>query len=158
MPSQSSLPAVGASARQASPTTMAVLGIPLALTSSDETMDWMDDRVMARDRVFLCAAAVHLVMVAREDPAVREAVMRHDLVLPDGVPLVWAQRGGGGGAGGRGAPPPPQAHPPPGEGAPRGGREHKARGSHVKVLLPRSHRPQRVVHSCPGQAIAGWSR
>jgi N-acetylglucosaminyldiphosphoundecaprenol N-acetyl-beta-D-mannosaminyltransferase len=92
MPSQSSLPAVGASARQASLTTMPVLGIPLALTSYDETMDWMDNRVMARDRVFLCAAAVHLVMVAREDPAVREAVMRHDLVLPDGVPLVWAQR------------------------------------------------------------------
>jgi N-acetylglucosaminyldiphosphoundecaprenol N-acetyl-beta-D-mannosaminyltransferase len=71
---------------------MSVLGIPLALTSYDETMDWMDERVTARDRVFLCAAAVHLVMVAREDPEVRDAVLRHDLVLPDGVPLVWAQR------------------------------------------------------------------
>ncbi|MFL5902976.1 MAG: WecB/TagA/CpsF family glycosyltransferase [Solirubrobacteraceae bacterium] len=71
---------------------MPVLGIPLALTSYEETMDWMDARVTARDRVFLCAAAVHLVMVAQEDPEVREAVLSHDLVLPDGVPLVWAQR------------------------------------------------------------------
>jgi N-acetylglucosaminyldiphosphoundecaprenol N-acetyl-beta-D-mannosaminyltransferase len=71
---------------------MPVLGIPLALTSYEETMDWMDARVTAGDRVFLCAAAVHLVMVAQEDPEVREAVLSHDLVLPDGVPLVWAQR------------------------------------------------------------------
>ena len=71
---------------------MPVLGIPLALTSYDEMMDWMDGRVRARDHVFLCAAAVHLVMVAQEDPEVREAVLSHDLVLPDGVPLVWAQR------------------------------------------------------------------
>ena len=92
MPSQSSLPAVSEPARPSAPPTMPVLGIPLALTSYEETMDWMDARVTARDRVFLCAAAVHLVMVAQEDPEVREAVLSHDLVLPDGVPLVWAQR------------------------------------------------------------------
>jgi N-acetylglucosaminyldiphosphoundecaprenol N-acetyl-beta-D-mannosaminyltransferase len=71
---------------------MPVLGIPLALTSYDETMRWMDERVMGRDRVFLSAAAVHLVMVAQEDAAVRDAVLRCTLVVPDGVPLVWAQR------------------------------------------------------------------
>jgi N-acetylglucosaminyldiphosphoundecaprenol N-acetyl-beta-D-mannosaminyltransferase len=91
MPSQSSLPA-DTPARPDSPPTTSVLGIPLARTSYEQTMDWMDERVVARDRVFLCAAAVHLVMVAREDPEVRDAVLRHDLVLPDGVPLVWAQR------------------------------------------------------------------
>jgi N-acetylglucosaminyldiphosphoundecaprenol N-acetyl-beta-D-mannosaminyltransferase len=71
---------------------MPVLGIPLALTSYEATMDWLDARVMARDPVLVSAAAVHLVMVAQEDPEVRDAVLSHTLVLPDGVPLVWAQR------------------------------------------------------------------
>src|SRR3954454_23117157 len=92
MPSQSPLPAVKAHARPSTPPKMPVLGIPLALTSYDETMDWLDARVMARDQVLVSAAAVHLVMVAQEDAEVRDAVLRHTLVLPDGVPLVWAQR------------------------------------------------------------------
>jgi len=92
MPSQSPLPAVKATTRPSTPPKMPVLGIPLALTSYDEAMDWLDDRVMARDQVLVSAAAVHLVMVAQEDPDVRDAVLNHTLVLPDGVPLVWAQR------------------------------------------------------------------
>jgi N-acetylglucosaminyldiphosphoundecaprenol N-acetyl-beta-D-mannosaminyltransferase len=71
---------------------MPVLGIPLALTSSEETMEWKDGRVMAREQALVSAAAVHLVMVAQENAEVRDAVMRHTLVVPDGVPLVWAQR------------------------------------------------------------------
>jgi N-acetylglucosaminyldiphosphoundecaprenol N-acetyl-beta-D-mannosaminyltransferase len=74
------------------PPKMPVLGIPLALTSYEGTMDWLDARVMARDQVLVSAAAVHLVMVAQENPDVRDAVLNHTLVLPDGVPLVWAQR------------------------------------------------------------------
>ena len=92
MPSQSSLPAASAPTTAATPPKMPVLGIPLALTSYDETMRWMDERVLAHDNVFLSAAAVHLVMVAQEDAAVRDAVLRCTLVVPDGVPLVWAQR------------------------------------------------------------------
>ncbi len=48
MPSQSPLPAVKATTRPSTPPKMPVLGIPLALTSYDEAMDWLDDRVMAR--------------------------------------------------------------------------------------------------------------
>lgn len=38
----------------------------------------------------LSAAAVHLVMLAQEDPEVRRAVLAATLVVPDGQPLVWA--------------------------------------------------------------------
>src|SRR5690349_616965 len=44
-----------------------VLGVPLALTNYEGAMDWMDTIIAARERVCLSAAAVHLVMVARED-------------------------------------------------------------------------------------------
>src|SRR4051812_27317682 len=68
-----------------------VVGIHLAVTDYERTMDWMDEVVRRRERVCVTAAAVHLVMVAREDPATRRAVDR-SLAVPDGVPLVWALR------------------------------------------------------------------
>ncbi len=69
---------------------MPVLGTPLALTDYAEVIDWLDAMVASRSRGTLTAAAVHLVMRAREDPAVRRAVLAATLVVPDGQPLVWA--------------------------------------------------------------------
>ena len=45
----------------------------------------------ARGR-FVCAANVHMTMEARDDCAFREIVNDADLVLADGVPMVWALR------------------------------------------------------------------
>lgn len=70
---------------------MPVVGTPLAVTDYDETMEWMDSVVARRERACLTAAAVHLVMVAKEDPETRAAVAQA-LAVPDGQPLVWAMR------------------------------------------------------------------
>jgi N-acetylglucosaminyldiphosphoundecaprenol N-acetyl-beta-D-mannosaminyltransferase len=67
-----------------------VLGIPLALTSYDGTLDWIDDAVAAGVRSYICVAAVHTVMASHEDPALRQAVLDADFTVPDGQPLVWA--------------------------------------------------------------------
>jgi N-acetylglucosaminyldiphosphoundecaprenol N-acetyl-beta-D-mannosaminyltransferase len=72
--------------------TAEILGVPLALTDYDRTMDWIDAMVAERKKGYLSAAAVHLVMVAQEDAATREAVSEATLVVPDGQPLVWALR------------------------------------------------------------------
>jgi N-acetylglucosaminyldiphosphoundecaprenol N-acetyl-beta-D-mannosaminyltransferase len=69
-----------------------VLGVPLALTDYDRVIDWIDAMVASRQRGYLTAAAVHLVMVAQEDREVRDAVLGATLALPDGQPLVWALR------------------------------------------------------------------
>src|SRR5690349_1262189 len=68
-----------------------VLGTDLALTNYEGAMDWMDEVVRRGERACVTAAAVHLVMVAREDPETRAAV-DVALAVPDGVPLVWALR------------------------------------------------------------------
>jgi N-acetylglucosaminyldiphosphoundecaprenol N-acetyl-beta-D-mannosaminyltransferase len=68
-----------------------VLGVPLALTNYEGAMDWMDGVIAAGERVCLSAAAVHLVMVAREDEETRRAVLQ-TVTVPDGQPLVWALR------------------------------------------------------------------
>src|SRR3954464_461120 len=72
--------------------TAEVLGIPLALSDYEQTMDWMDAMVAARAKGYVTAAAVHLVMVAQEERETREAVLGAALALPDGQPRVWALR------------------------------------------------------------------
>jgi N-acetylglucosaminyldiphosphoundecaprenol N-acetyl-beta-D-mannosaminyltransferase len=67
-----------------------VLGVPLALTDYAGVIEWIDAMVASGARGTLSAAAVHLVMRAREDPTVRRAVLATTLVVPDGQPLVWA--------------------------------------------------------------------
>jgi N-acetylglucosaminyldiphosphoundecaprenol N-acetyl-beta-D-mannosaminyltransferase len=67
-----------------------VLGIPLALTDYERTLDWIDATIAHGRRAYICVAAVHTVMASREDPELREAVVRADFTVPDGQPLVWA--------------------------------------------------------------------
>jgi N-acetylglucosaminyldiphosphoundecaprenol N-acetyl-beta-D-mannosaminyltransferase len=67
-----------------------ILDIPLAVSDYEEVMDWMDAAIAADERGYVTAAAVNLVMSAREDPATRAAVLDATLAVPDGQPLVWA--------------------------------------------------------------------
>jgi N-acetylglucosaminyldiphosphoundecaprenol N-acetyl-beta-D-mannosaminyltransferase len=72
--------------------TAPVLGVPLALTDYDQTLDWMDAAVARGTRAYICVAAVHTVMAVQEDPELRDAVLGADFTVPDGQPLVWALR------------------------------------------------------------------
>jgi N-acetylglucosaminyldiphosphoundecaprenol N-acetyl-beta-D-mannosaminyltransferase len=67
-----------------------VLGIPLAVSDYEEVVAWMRAFIASGERGYVTAAAVNLVMSAREDPDVLAAVLGATLVLPDGQPLVWA--------------------------------------------------------------------
>jgi N-acetylglucosaminyldiphosphoundecaprenol N-acetyl-beta-D-mannosaminyltransferase len=71
--------------------TVPVLGIPLAIADYAQVMEWMDQVISRGERWNVSAAAVHLVMVAGEDPETRTAIESAALV-PDGQPLVWAMR------------------------------------------------------------------
>ena len=86
-----SLPAIPAPARPVPPlASQDVLGVPLALTDYSSTLDWIEAAVAARQRAYICVAAVHTVMQSQEDPALRAAVLASDFTVPDGQPLVWA--------------------------------------------------------------------
>ena len=87
--------APGAATRDAYPRpedirTRSVLGIPIAMTDYDEAMDVMDGMIARRERGYVCAVAVHAVMVAQGDPEMRDALRNSTLTVPDGMPLVWA--------------------------------------------------------------------
>ena len=72
------------------PASVEILGVPLALTDYERTIEWMDATIATRQRGYVCVAAVHTVMACREDPELRAAVLGSDLTVPDGQPLVWA--------------------------------------------------------------------
>jgi len=72
------------------PPTAEVLGIPLAVSDYDHVLDWMEATIAADARAYMTAAAVNLVMSAREDSETRAAVLGATLAVPDGQPLVWA--------------------------------------------------------------------
>jgi N-acetylglucosaminyldiphosphoundecaprenol N-acetyl-beta-D-mannosaminyltransferase len=50
----------------------------------------MEATIAAGARGYVTAAAVNLVMSAREDPQAHAAVLGATLAVPDGMPLVWA--------------------------------------------------------------------
>lgn len=55
-------------------------------------MDWMQATIDSNSSACLTAAAVNLVMSARDEEATRRAVLDMTLLAPDGQPLVWALR------------------------------------------------------------------
>ena len=67
-----------------------LLGIPIALTDYERTLDWIDEMVAAGQRGYVCVSNVHALMAAREDPELRAALLRSSINVPDGQPLVWA--------------------------------------------------------------------
>src|SRR3954447_23287057 len=68
------------------PPEVEVLGVPLARTDYDRTMDWMDAMVAAGEQGYVCVAATHTVMAYQEDAGLREAVRSSSLTVPDGQP------------------------------------------------------------------------
>ena len=70
--------------------TREILGLPIAMTDYEQAMDVMDGMIARRERGYVCAVAVHAVMVAQRDAEMRQALLGSTLTVPDGMPLVWA--------------------------------------------------------------------
>ena len=70
--------------------TRPVLGVPVAVTDYAEAVEVMDGMVETRERGYICVAPVHALMVAQDDPDMLSALRGASMVVPDGMPLVWA--------------------------------------------------------------------
>ncbi len=67
-----------------------ILGTPIAMIDYERAMDVMDEMVATSYRGWVCAAAVHSVMVAQDDPLMKRALNDSVITVPDGMPIVWA--------------------------------------------------------------------
>jgi N-acetylglucosaminyldiphosphoundecaprenol N-acetyl-beta-D-mannosaminyltransferase len=70
--------------------TREILGVPVAMTDYGGAVDAMDAMVDSRERGYVCAVAVHSLTVALDDAEMAAALRGASLVLPDGMPVVWA--------------------------------------------------------------------
>jgi N-acetylglucosaminyldiphosphoundecaprenol N-acetyl-beta-D-mannosaminyltransferase len=70
--------------------TSPVLGVPLAATDYEGAVGCVKDWAAAGDRAYTVAAtATHPITTARRDPQFRKTLASLDLILPDGMPLIW---------------------------------------------------------------------
>jgi N-acetylglucosaminyldiphosphoundecaprenol N-acetyl-beta-D-mannosaminyltransferase len=71
-----------------------ILGIPISLLDLDAVINQMEGWIAQRDGSphYIVCADSRLVMECRRDPLLMKAVESADLVLPDGMPLVWLAR------------------------------------------------------------------
>lgn len=72
------------------PETCSVLGSPLAITNYDNAVALAQSWARKQDRAYTVAAAnTHVVTLARHRTEFHDALQRFDLLLPDGMPLIW---------------------------------------------------------------------
>lgn len=76
----------------ARPRTHELLGVEMAVLDYAEALERIDSLIEAGSRGYVCHAAVNTLMNARRDPQARAALRDATLVVPDGMPVVWALR------------------------------------------------------------------
>ena len=68
-----------------------VIGLPLACTDYAGAVAWILDKATSPSTAIAVEAAnTHVAALARSDAAFGESVSRFDLIVPDGMPLVWS--------------------------------------------------------------------
>jgi N-acetylglucosaminyldiphosphoundecaprenol N-acetyl-beta-D-mannosaminyltransferase len=70
--------------------TREILGVPVAMVDYDRAIAVMDQLIDRGERGYVCAAPVHALMVAQDDAEMLAALRGSTMVVPDGMPVVWA--------------------------------------------------------------------
>jgi len=69
-----------------------LLGVRVHAVTLAQTLDWIEAVVAARAPRQLCTANPEFLVAAQADVEFREVLNRADLVIPDGIGVVWAAR------------------------------------------------------------------
>lgn len=78
----------------APPPTCPLLGSNLAATDYAGAVALVQSWAARKDRPYAVAAAnTHMVALARHEPEFRDVLRDFDLLLPDGMPLIWCMNG-----------------------------------------------------------------
>ncbi len=67
-----------------------ILGVRVESLGSEQVVQRLLDWARQGQSRYVCLATVYSLMLAQESPAYRQALDGADLVVPDGMPLVWA--------------------------------------------------------------------
>jgi N-acetylglucosaminyldiphosphoundecaprenol N-acetyl-beta-D-mannosaminyltransferase len=70
--------------------TVNILGMPVARVNYESAFEIVQDLARQSRPTAVCPANTHIVSEARRDPSFACVMSKFDLVLPDGMPVVWA--------------------------------------------------------------------
>lgn len=68
------------------------MSLSVNVCDSGSITDRVAKLVAAREGGYICFSTVHMVMESHDDPQYGERVNAADMVIPDGMPLVWMQK------------------------------------------------------------------
>jgi len=72
-------------------TSVPIIGLPIAVTDYSGAVDWILHKAALADRAYAVEAAnTHVAALARHDSDFGQSMAQFDLIVPDGMPLVWA--------------------------------------------------------------------
>lgn len=74
-----------------------VLGTPVACATYDSALERIKALALEQRGTAVCPSNTHILGEARHNPVFARVLDRFDLVLPDGMPVVWALNLGGAG-------------------------------------------------------------
>ena len=74
------------------PETVSIGGLPVAHFTAPELVDWLDRRLQQGQGSWVVTANVDFVSRARAQPEIASLYRQADVIIADGMPLVWASR------------------------------------------------------------------
>ena len=69
-----------------------ILGVPVDALTMEEALDRIDRTIVERGRLQIGVINVAKLVLMRRDSSLRADVLSSDLILADGLPIVWASR------------------------------------------------------------------
>ncbi len=72
--------------------TVPLFGVQFACVTESQSVDWVCDRAASGQGAFIVTANLDHLRRCRVDPGYRELVDDADLVVADGMPLIWASK------------------------------------------------------------------
>lgn len=76
----------------ADPPTWGLFGVPIRATTMAQVLDHVDDVIARRGRLQIGVVNAAKIVNMRRDPALRSHVLSSDIILADGMSVVWASR------------------------------------------------------------------
>lgn len=74
------------------PRVLLLFGVPIHDVTEDQVEAWMMERVRSRQRSHIVTSNLDFVRLASADPEMHRIHLEGDLVIADGMPLVWFSR------------------------------------------------------------------
>jgi N-acetylglucosaminyldiphosphoundecaprenol N-acetyl-beta-D-mannosaminyltransferase len=69
-----------------------LMGLPIDAVSMSQTVEKIDSAIRERKQLFLTTPNLNFVIGCRSDEKFRNSVIQSDLVIADGMPLIWVAK------------------------------------------------------------------